>query len=938
MLDFGSDLSFANDSYIQTLDVTPQPCSVQVLLANQTAVTVTSFVHLHLSLPADSLTFEAKVFVFSSTPFPLVLGRSELTQLPISVTLQGQHIFTGYRQLTPTSVEPIMSVGDGIPFITGSPEQQQAVSELIVRYKKAVFEWSGTIGLFHGQEADLPLHSDQPVSAKPYRIGIPQRKAFQTILQDYLSKGWIEPSRSRYGAPAFLVPKKAQPGSPPQYRLVEDYRALNKLMIEEPYPMPCVQDLLDRLGTTGAFFVTLDLPNGYHHVPLTVQAREKTAFVTPQGIFQYRVLPFGLKTAPRIFQRTLEHILAAHLGRRCLVYLDDIVVFGNSFETLLSNLSLVLEDLTVAGGTIRLKKCKFLAPELEYLGHVIDATGIRPSPQAVSAVKEFPLPNSLKELQRFLGLATYVRKFMPAFADMEYKLRRAYVFVQGRFQLKPEAHAIIIQIKDAISANTKLFRFDPAATTILRADASGIALGSVLLQGTDMHSLHPVEYASRALSATEQRYSNTERELLSVVWAVTKKFRPYLEGVPFKVGTDHKSLLGNIKLQPHTARTIRLLLKLEPYHYEFEHVPGLLMAAPDALSRVAMAASLATPEDRLALIRNVHVQQGHPSWKVTLHVLRQHHHWPRIRQDVWRTVIACPQCLDHNSATRQIRAPLVPIRSQKPQQILVADILGPLQPQADGSRFALLAVDHFSRFAVMIPLRHPSSAAVIQAFRDIFLQLGSFEHLVTDRGSQFTSRQFRRYVTSLPLHHHWGSPQNFHSTGACERLVRTLKTMQSKSHHLPSNDWQGVIYAYNRNPHTATQRPPIDVFFSQDSSSADASQTAQSVRHYTDGWSRRLNAHRRPFQPGDYVQHFRPLPTTLRHAVDRHLPPKTSRPLRVLQLLPFNRLLVSDGYSRSSLPAAQLRHFNPVRLGTSSRGGELYEKPSEGLLPVEAGI
>jgi hypothetical protein len=182
---------------------------------------------------------------------------------------------------------------------------------------------------------------DIPVAEAPFKVSPDKRSALDAILQEYLQRDIIEPSDSPYAAPAFLVSKRQADGSSGashSYRLVEDYSALNKKLVPNRHPVPSVQELLDSLGRTNAYFCTLDLRQGYHHVPLTMAARRRTAFLTPAGQFQYKRLPYGLSTAPRIFQRNMEKILHRQLFRTCIVYIDDVLVFGPTFSDLLANL------------------------------------------------------------------------------------------------------------------------------------------------------------------------------------------------------------------------------------------------------------------------------------------------------------------------------------------------------------------------------------------------------------------------------------------------------------------------------------------------------------------------------------------------------------------------------------------------------------------------
>jgi len=332
---------------------------------------------------------------------------------------------------------------------------------------------------------------------------------------------------------------------------------------------------------------TPPLRQGYHHLPLSQDARAKTAFVTPLGHYQYKVLPYGLKVAPRLFQFAMETVLHHHLNKRCVVYLDDICVFGSTFPILLENLHEIFKTLSQAGVSLNLTKCEFLATTIEYLGHIVGKSTLHPTPRHCKAVREFPRPSTVRQLRRFLGMASYLHKFVPGHHVRERQLR-ALILKDSTsatsLKWTPETEATFNMVRTAIAEDAELTRFDPTAVTELHVDASATGLGATLFQYQN-GKFRAIEYAGRQLDATEQKYTNTERELLAAVWAVTHKFRIYLEGIAFTICTDHKALLGQIRLKETTRRIIHLLMKLEPYNFTFRHVGGADMAVPDALSR-----------------------------------------------------------------------------------------------------------------------------------------------------------------------------------------------------------------------------------------------------------------------------------------------------------------------------------------------------------------
>jgi hypothetical protein len=232
----------------------------------------------------------------------------------------------------------------------------------------------------------------------------------QRQIEELLQKGWVEPSTSPYGAPILFVGKKDG-----GLRMCIDYRALNKLTVKNRYPLPRIDDLFDQLR--GAqYFSSIDLAQGYHQIRIPPEDVPKTAFRTPIGHFQFKVLCFGLTNAPATFQQVMNQIFRHQVGKFVLVYLDDILIFSKTREEHLQHLDAVLQVLKQHQFYARLHKCFFLQREIEYLGHIVGNGGIKPDPRKAKAVNDRPVPTNLHELRQFPGLANYFRKYMAGYS------------------------------------------------------------------------------------------------------------------------------------------------------------------------------------------------------------------------------------------------------------------------------------------------------------------------------------------------------------------------------------------------------------------------------------------------------------------------------------------------------------------------------------------
>lgn len=359
----------------------------------------------------------------------------------------------------------------------------------------------------------------RPLRQKPYRVSPGERKVIADQVNEMLQKGVVQESASPWAMPVILVKKKD--GS---WRFCVDYRRLNAIKKKDVYPLPRIDDVIDCLHSA-SYFSSVDLRSGYWQIPMDPAHKEKTAFVTPDGLFEFNVMPFGLSNAPATFERFMDTILRGLKWEICLCYLDDVVIFGRTFEEHNTRLEMVLNCLEKAGLVLNSKKCRFGERQTLVLGHLVDKDGVRPDPQKIEAVSQFKHPKSVRDLRSFLGLCSYFRRFVPNFAELASPLS-SLLRKNAPFYWTSECEASFSQQKFLLTSGPILRHFDPAAPTEVHTDASGIGIGAVLVQrlhGTE----HVIAYASRTLSKPEKNYTVTEQECLAVIFAV-HKFRPYI--------------------------------------------------------------------------------------------------------------------------------------------------------------------------------------------------------------------------------------------------------------------------------------------------------------------------------------------------------------------------------------------------------------------------
>lgn len=352
--------------------------------------------------------------------------------------------------------------------------------------------------------------------------------------------------------------------------------------MDDRYPIPNITDILDKLGRC-MYFTTLDLASGFHQVEVEEKDIPKTAFSVENGHYEFLRMPFGLKNAPSTFQRVMDNVLRKHIGVICLVYMDDIIVFSTSLTEHIDNLAKIFRTLEEHNLKIQLDKSEFLQKEVAFLGHIVTSEGVKPNPDKIRIIKEWPLPSNEKQLRGFLGILGYYRKFVKDFAKIAKPLTNSLRKGEQISHTK-EFVDTFERCKGILSSSNILQYPDLSKPFILTTDASNFAIGAVLSQGP-IGSDKPIAFASRTLNKSEEKYSAIEKELLAVVWAC-KYFRPYLYGRKFILYTDHKPLTYGLNLKDTNNRLVHWRLSLSEFDYEIRYRPGKQNVVADSLSRL----------------------------------------------------------------------------------------------------------------------------------------------------------------------------------------------------------------------------------------------------------------------------------------------------------------------------------------------------------------
>ncbi|GFV91619.1 retrovirus-related Pol polyprotein from transposon 17.6 [Trichonephila clavipes] len=457
-----------------------------------------------------------------------------------------------------------------------SPEQKISAERLFQEFEDVFSRNSSDIGHTTVTQHRIDTADHPPIKQHPRRLPFAKQEEVGTLLREMQENDIIEPSSSPWASPIVLVRKKD--GST---RFCVDYRKLNDVTKKDSYPLPRIDDTLDTLSGHN-WFSTLDLKSGYWQVEIQPEDREKTAFTSGQGLWQFKVMPFGLCNAPATFERLMETVLKGLTFEACLIYLDDVIIGGRTFEEHLQNIRKVLSKLSDANLKLNPSKCKFFQKEVNYLGHIISAEGVRTDPEKVSAVKNWKRPENLRELRSFLGLCTYYRKFVKGFSNIARPLHKLTESKQ-KFQWTKECEDSFLQLKEALTSSPILIYPQPDKPFILDTDASNESVGAVLSQEIDGQE-RVVAYWSKCLSKPERNYCVTRKELLAIVKAI-EHFHHYLYGQKFLLRTDHASLTWLMNFRNTEGQVARWIQRLNEYYFDIRHRKGSSHGNADALSR-----------------------------------------------------------------------------------------------------------------------------------------------------------------------------------------------------------------------------------------------------------------------------------------------------------------------------------------------------------------
>ncbi|CAI5683364.1 unnamed protein product [Oreochromis niloticus] len=422
----------------------------------------------------------------------------------------------------------------------------------------------------------------KPIQQKLRRLPLSVREAVSAELKNLEEHGIIEKIDASEWVSPIVVTRRKTGG----IRMCVDLREPNKAVVVDSHPLPLIEDILSELRGA-VMFSTLDLKSAYHQLTLHEESRGLTAFITHEGLYQYCRVPYGLSSAPAVFQKMMTQILRGQKGVQC--YLDDVIIYGTSEAEHEANLRAVLHRINNAGLKLNVDKCQLRQTTLSFLGQKIGPEGLLPDDSHVTAILHAPPPTDPATLRSFLGLSAWYSKFVPNYATVVEPMR-ALLRKDCSFHWNKAAQVAFDQVKKLIVHSPALVMFDPSKPTIVSTDASDYGVGAVLTQLDGNNAEQTVAFASRSLSDAERKYSIVEKEALACVWAA-EKWRTWLWGRKFLLRTDHQALTTLLTTKGNNRAGLRIArwsARLLEFDYEVEYRTGSLNHVADCLSRLPL--------------------------------------------------------------------------------------------------------------------------------------------------------------------------------------------------------------------------------------------------------------------------------------------------------------------------------------------------------------
>lgn len=737
------------------------------------------------------------------------------------------------------------------------------IHKLIENHKTVFAKDKYDVGTVTDYEARIDLLVDKYCSKRPYRCTLEDKIEIEKQVGNLLRNNMIEESYSPFAAPVTLAFKRDENT---KSRLCIDFRELNKIVIPQAQPFPLISDLIVKARNC-KYFTTLDINSAFWSIPLRIEDRQKTGFVTQDGHYQWTCLPFGLKTSPAIFQRILSNILRNNnLKDFTENYIDDILIFSKSFEDHINHIEKVLKAIKKEGFRLKFQKCTFAASSVKYLGHIIGNNTVKPLKDNLISIRNFPTPKTQKNIRQFLGKINFYHEYIPngsILLDPLHRLLRK----NTQFIWSEECEKSFSKIKNILCSQPVLEIFDKDLPITIYTDASLNGIGAILKQIQKDGKEKPVGYFSKKLNDTQKRKKAIYLECLAIKEAI-KYWQYWLIGRKFTVLSDHKPL-ENLNIKARTDDELgELTFYLSQYDFNIKYIPGKNNTEADSLSRnpvledndndeeILKTVNLITideikadqqknrkikekktklierngilykkqrnkekvilsEEASVKLIKEIHTEWCHLGINQMINKISPYYTAKNLTRNIKKICNNCETCIKNKSRGQDkygLMSHLGP--ASKPFQIMSIDTIGGFGGQRSTKRYLHLLVDHFTRFAFILTSKTQNAADFIKLVKKV-LETENIEILLADQYPGLNSKEFKDFLTDNDVKLIFTAVDTPFSNGLNERLNQTLvNKMRCKINETnEKKSWTTIarecIDKYNETEHSVTGFAPI---------------------------------------------------------------------------------------------------------------------------------
>lgn len=844
--DSGAARSLVRRSISETLPGKREDCTLMLKGIGSASIPILSFQKVNVTCDIKGTFVEITFHIVEDheTPCDLLIGAEIVkgTGLSVLITETGATVMRQPSIFTTnvTEEEPFGNLDTDLTSLNEVNELKKLLMKYNDTFSTGIPKKPVITGCLEIQLKD----PNKIVSRRPYRMAPVERQKLKDIIYELMDNGIVRESTSDFASPVILVKKKNG-----EDRMCTDYRELNKNTVPINFPLPIISDQIDRLSDA-AYFISLDMVQGFYQIPIQEESIAKTAFITPDGLYEYVRMPFGLMTAPAVFQRAIMTALRTHLDN-VLVYMDDVLIKCKTFAEGLQILDKVLAALTEAGFTVNAKKCSFFKTSIEYLGNVIERGTVHPSPRKIEALEKSVVPTNVKQVRQFCGLAGYFRRFIPSFSE---RLIPLYNLTKkdAKFRWTADCESVRLDIIRRLTSAPVLTIFQEGLPTELHTDASSTGLGAVLIQIQDGRQ-HVIAYMSMRTTEPESHYHSYELETLAIVRAI-KHFRQYLYGRHFTIVTDCNAVKSSSSKHELLPRIHRWWSFLQHYDFKIEYRPGNRMKHADYFSRNPIAcinlaqnvdawlrveqrrdAELAQIIRKLehdeemseyrmnnlvlehrheeeepgckkwkkvvpksyqwSIINAYHSALKHFGWEKTLGKIRESYWFPEMTAIVRRFIENCVICRTSKSSSGAKQVEMYPIEKKEvPFDTIHIDMTGHLTRRNNKHEYVVVIIDAYTKFVTLTYATDKTANSMLRALKHVVYLFGAPRQIISDQDSAFKA-EFEEFCRQHRIHQHFVAPGVSRANGQVERMMSVVKNGLTIIRNYETENWRKGLEA-----------------------------------------------------------------------------------------------------------------------------------------------